>query len=109
MSHRHDNWNKTIFSDEITFQMYRNTLQVRYHQGRSRPYKVMVKHPYKVHLWAAFSSTGPIDFHLFTNNMNAQVYCDILSLQLIPNTQSLGTCWRFQQDNAPTHTARITQ
>ena len=50
MLHRHDNWNKTIFLDETTFQMYRNTLQVRYRQEEPRLLKTMVKHPYKVHM-----------------------------------------------------------
>src|SRR5215208_6981059 len=79
------NWKQTIFTDESTFQMFRNTQLVRYKAGNPRPQRAMVKHPYKVHVWGAFSARGPIGFHMFTGMMNAKVYCQILESHLLPN------------------------
>jgi transposase len=108
LAHSQDSWNHTIFSDETTFQLFRNTELVRYKVGEARPHRPVVKHPYKVHLWAAFSRKGPIGFHLFTGIMNAQIYCQILTAHLFPNASEAGRQWRFQQDNCPIHTAKIT-
>ena len=41
--------------------------------------------------------------------MNSEKYCEILQSQLVPNAHDAGYGWRFQQDNAPTHTAGRTQ
>lgn len=109
LNHRQDDWSHTIFSDESTFQTFRNTQLVRYKLGSSRPSRPMVKHPYKVHVWGAFCHQGPIGVELFTGSMNSVKYCEILQSQLLPNAYHAGYGWRFQQDNAPTHTARLTR
>jgi len=57
----------------------------------------------------AFSAKGPIGFVLFTETMNAQKYCGILENHLFPNASQAGSKWRFQHDNAPMHTAKITR
>src|SRR6266511_122253 len=74
-NHAQDTWSITIFSDETTFQMFRNTQLVRYRRGDPRPCRGMVKHPYKVHAWGAFTAQGPVALFLFTENLNAQRYC----------------------------------
>lgn len=109
LRHAKDQWKQTIFSDETTFQMFRNTQLVRYRKGGQRPQRSMVKHPYKVHAWGAFSANGPVGFVLFIETMNAQKYCEILEQHLFPNASRTGRRWRFQQDNAPMHTSRITR
>jgi len=109
LRHAKDRWNQTIFSDETTFQTFRNTQPVRYRLGNQRPQRPMVKHPYKVHVWGAFSANGPIGFVLFTETMNAQKYCEILEQHLFPNASRAGPRWRFQHDNAPMHTASVTR
>ena len=73
-SHAHDNWSHTIFSNETTFQMFRNTQLVRYRRGSLRPHRSIVKHPYKIHAWGAFSTRGSISLFLFTENLNAFKY-----------------------------------
>ncbi|CAJ0850196.1 16833_t:CDS:2 [Entrophospora sp. SA101] len=55
IKYRKQNWNKVIFSDETTFQIFRNTQKVFYKIGTQPPIKAMVKHPYKIHAWGAFS------------------------------------------------------
>ena len=94
-NHAQDTWSTTIFSDETTFQMFRNTQLVRYRRGNSRPCRSMVKHPYKVHAWGAFTAQGPVALFLFTGNLNAQRYCEILESCLFPNIPQVGRRWRF--------------
>ena len=108
-NHAQDTWSTTIFSDETTFQMFRNTQLVRYRRGDPRPCRGMVKHPYKVHAWGAFTAQGPVALFLFTENLNAQRYCEILESFLIPNIPKVGRGWRFQQDNSPIHTSQVTR
>ncbi|CAJ0908040.1 17096_t:CDS:2, partial [Entrophospora sp. SA101] len=55
VKYRKQNWNKVIFSDETTFQMFQNAQKVFYKIGIQPPSKDMVKHPYKIHAWGAFS------------------------------------------------------
>ncbi|GBC03809.1 hypothetical protein RclHR1_05330008 [Rhizophagus clarus] len=109
LNHNHDDWSHTIFSDESTFQTFRNTQIVRYKAGNLRPSHPMIKHPYKVHVWGAFSHQGPIGVALFTGKINSAKYREILQFQLLPNAYHAGYGWKFQQDNAPTHTAKLTQ
>src|SRR5215211_6836226 len=94
LSHNQDDWSHTIFSDESTFQTFCNTKLVRYKAGSL----------YKVHVWGAFCHQGPIGIELFTGKMNSAKYCEILQSQLLSNAHGAGYGWRFQQDNAPTHT-----
>ncbi|GES96921.1 IS630 family transposase [Rhizophagus clarus] len=109
LNHNYDDWSHTIFSDESTFQTFCNTQIVRYKAGNLRPSHLMVKHPYKVHVWDAFSRQGPIGVALFTGKINSAKYREILQFQLLPNAYHAGYGWKFQQDNAPTHTAKLTQ
>jgi transposase len=108
-NHVHDSWTHTIFSDETTFQMFRNTQLVRHRRGSPRPHRSLVKHPYKVHAWGAFSAQGSISLFLFTENLNARKYCQILETHLFPHISRTRRRLRFQQDNAPVHTAGVTQ
>ncbi|GBB95674.1 hypothetical protein RclHR1_25900001 [Rhizophagus clarus] len=66
LNHIQDDWSHTIFSDESTFQTFHNTQIMHYKAGNLRPSHPMVKHPYKVHVWGAFSHQGPIGVALFT-------------------------------------------
>ena len=86
-SHLNKNWKKVIFSDETTFQLFRNTTLVRYKVGQEKPRRAIVKHPLKVHAWGAFCSRGAVGF---TENMNGELYRKILT----------------QLDNNPKHTAK---
>ena len=69
----------------------------------------MVKHPYKVHACGTFTAQGPVALFLFTENLNAQRYCEILESFLIPNIPKVGRGWRFQQENSPIHTSQVTR
>ena len=65
----------------------------------------MVKHPFKAHVWAAINIKGKIGIHIFTENLNRYLYCEILNNHLYDNADKLlGHRWVFQQDNDPNHT-----
>ena len=108
-AHQRERWNKVVFSDETTFQIFRNTTQIRYKSGEPRPCHAIVKHPFKVHVWGAFCAKGVVGFHMFTENMNGELYREILTENLFEQArQILGNRWVFQQDNDPKHRARLT-
>ena len=91
-------WSKTIFSDELIFQMFTNTTQVRYKIGEPKPRRATVKHPFKVHVWGAFFAKRTVGFHIFTENMNAELYREILNQNLFDQAyQLLGNRWIFQR------------
>ncbi len=110
MKYQGQNWNQVVFSDETTFQMFQNTQKVFYKAGTQPPQKPMVKHPYKVHAWGAFSAKGQVGFLLFTGIMDGAFYREILNENLFENAKYvMGRRWVFQQDNDPKHTARETK
>ncbi|CAG8656374.1 3884_t:CDS:2 [Rhizophagus irregularis] len=94
LNHIKDDWTHTIFSDESTFQTFRNTQIVHYKAGNPHPVHPMVKHPYKVHVWDAFCRQRPIGVALFTENMNSAKYREILQSQLLPNAYHAGNVER---------------
>ena len=70
----------------------------------------MVKHPYKVHAWGAFCAQGPIALVLFTENLNAKRYQEILETYFFPYVSVANRRLHFQQDNSPIHKAdKITE
>ena len=65
--HVNYNWKKVVFSDEITLQIFCNTLPA---QSRDKkPIAPMVKHPFKVHVWGVISIKGKIGIYIFTKNL----------------------------------------
>lgn len=57
------------------------------------------------HVWRKWALRG------IRGNMSGAMYQDILEENLISSakTKNLGRQWKFQQDNNPKHTAKITQ
>ena len=109
IAHARQNWKTVVFSDESTFQMFRNTMPAFYKVGTDIPQKGVPKHPAKVHVWGAFSARGTIGFHMFTQNMDGPLYREILSNHLFENaSRVMPKRWVFQQDNDPKHTAKET-
>ena len=96
-THLRKNWKTVIFSDEITFQMFQNTMKAFHKVGTSVPYKGVPKHPAKVHIWGAFSAYGTIGFHIFTQNMNGRLYHEIFTDHLFENAfRIMPLHWIFQ-------------
>jgi len=108
-SYLNENWKKVIFSDETTFQLFRNTTLVRYKIGEKKPRHAVVKHPLKVHIWEAFCARGVMRFHCFTENINGKLYWDILTKNFFTSaTKILERRWSFQQDNDSKYRAKLT-
>jgi transposase len=106
---RDKSWKKTVFTDETTFQLFRNTIQVRHKNGKDVPHKCCPKHPLKVHVWGSFCAKGLVGFHIFEKNMNGELYRNSITENLFENAQRLlGKNWRLQQDNDPKHKAKKT-
>ena len=49
----------------------------------------MVKHPFKVHVWGAISIKGKISIHMFTENLDRHLYCQILNEHLYDNASAM--------------------
>jgi transposase len=108
-THLEQDWKTVVFSDETTFQMFRNTMKAFHKVGTSVPHKGVPKHPAKVHVWGAFSACGTIGFHMFTQNMDGRLYREILTNHLFENaSRVMPSHWIYQQDNDPKHTAKET-
>ena len=71
------------------------------------PIAPMVKHPFKLHVWATISMQGKIGFYLFTQNIDQHLYQKILNENLYENvTTKHKKWWIFQQDNNLKHTSK---
>ena len=104
-----DNWSQTVFSDETCFQLFRNTVR-RWSKNPQAEVKRIPKNRQKVMVWGAISANGKIGLCMFEGIMNAKLYIDILKKNLLPAAKRhYGDDWRFQQDNDPKHTARVSK
>ena len=54
--HLNDNWNKTVFTDETAFQLFRNTIE-RLYKGK-RPVRRIPKDRTKIFAWGGFLIKG---------------------------------------------------
>jgi transposase len=105
-------WTIYWFGDEKVFQCFskgNSKNDVIWYDLDEKPVpEPAVQHGAKVNAYAAFSATGKTRIHLFTENMNAAIYRDILRDVLLPATAGLPR-WVYLQDSSRTHTARATQ
>ncbi|CAB5314819.1 unnamed protein product [Rhizophagus irregularis] len=105
--HINNRWNKTIFTDETAFQLFRNTVE-RWYKGE-RPVRRMPKDRTKIMAWGGFCVKGKTSLFCFKQIMNAEFYVEILRTHIPEISQMLGDHWRFQQDNDPKHTSRLAK
>lgn len=105
--HLYDNWKRTLFSDETAFQLFRNTI-TQWYKG-ARPIKRMPKDRTKIFVWGGFCSKGKTSLFCFKEIMDSKFYINILQNHKQEIRELLGNNWRFQQDNDPKHTSKITK
>ncbi len=106
-NHINDQWEKTIFTDETAFQLFRNTVE-RWYKGE-RPVRRIPKERTKIMAWGGFCVEGKTSLFCFKQIMNAEFYVEILRRHAPEITQMLGNDWRFQQDNDPKHTSCLAK
>ena len=107
--HLNDDWQSTVFTDESSFQLFRNTIR-RWSKYPQEEKKRVPKNRQKVHVWGSISYQGKVGFHSFQNIMNSDYYVDILENNLIENAQrQFNGKWRLQQDNDPKHRSATTK
>jgi hypothetical protein len=105
--HLNDDWNKTLFTDETSFLLFRNTVE-RWYKNK-RPVRRMPKDRTKIHAWGGFCVEGKTNLFCFKQIMDASFYVEILSGHITQIEEMLGDEWRFQQDNDPKHTSRLAR
>eukprot|EP00762_Andalucia_godoyi_P008781 ANDGO_06846.mRNA.1 Transposable element Tcb2 transposase len=107
--HLDDDWSRTIFSDETSVQLYRNTVCM-WTRVDQKKYRRVPKMQPKVMIWSAFCADGTFDVVAIEGTMDADKYIDILEHHLSERAGELfAGDYRFQQDNDPKHSARKTK
>ena len=107
--HQGDDWNRTIFTDESSFQLFRNTVR-RWSKNPEIKVKRIPKNSQKVHIWEAVSIKGVVGYRTFRTNLNGIHFVDILKHHLLPGaTIQFKRRWRLQQDNDPKHTSGVAK
>jgi transposase len=107
-AHLHDDWSRTVFSDETSMQLEANAVKLWCKKSKT-PIKGRPKNRKKIMAWGGFSATMKTPLATFDEIMDSKVYTEILAEFLVPSVVPLGTRWRFQQDNDPKHTSRFTR
>jgi transposase len=102
--HLADNWTKTIFSDETSIWL--DGAHVKRWMPAHQAYSVeRRKYPPKLHVWGAISKKGIFGPTIWRENMNGELYTDILNYNWgdIEHAFRYTRGWRFQQDGDPKH------
>ena len=115
MSTKHiDYWNHVLWSDEMKINLFGSGGFKHVWQRPGEEYKdkcVMptVKHGGgNVMVWGCMSASGVGELHFIEENMNSNMYCEILQQSMIPSLQKLGRRAVFQHDNDSKHTSTTT-
>lgn len=95
-----------LFVDETTIRI--EELPLYHVRERGIPqshFKAIEKEKLKLNIWGGISKCGVTQFVGFQQNMNGQIYCDILQNFVLPFTQESNEGdMVIHQDNASTHT-----
>ena len=86
--HQNFDWDKVIFTDESTFQLFQRRKKVWQFIERKKVFHT-VKHPQKVHVWGCFSSSGFGKLVCFQRNLDANFLCKIYEKGLLPSACKL--------------------
>ena len=109
MAHQNDEWSRTIFSDETSYQLFRNTIRCSSKYAQEEK-KRIPKNKQKIMVWRAFSMKGQISCHSFRTIMDGPLYVEILRKHLLSGEKKqFGSRWRYQQDNDPKRTSGVAK
>ncbi|MBC7196880.1 MAG: IS630 family transposase [Deferribacterales bacterium] len=100
-------WDRTVFTDEAGFWVFDNGKYGWFKSGVSHPV-VSDQYSNKLNVWAAISSYGKVDIHVFAEKFTKEKYLDIIQDHLLPSGDEIfGNDWQLQQDNHRAHTANV--
>ena len=109
MAHKDDDWSRTVFSDETSYQLFRNTIR-RWSKYAQEEKKRIPKNKQKIMVWGAFSIKGQLSCYSFRTTMDGPFYVEILRKHLLAGARKqFGSRWRYQQDNDPKHTSKVAK
>jgi len=108
--HLKDNWTKTLFTDEASFWLD-NCHVKRWLPSDQSNVNPKRKYPPKLHVWAGVSSKGIVGPIIFHENMNGELFSDILlyGMSQIKNIFKFTTCWRVLQDGDSKHRCTLAK
>jgi transposase len=108
--HKNFDWEKVIFTDESTFQLFQSNRKVWQFVERRKVFRT-VKHPQKVHVWGCFSAKGFGKLICFERNLDALFMNSIYERGLLPSACEFfgadNIDWILQEDNDPKHRSKI--
>ncbi|CAF3398923.1 unnamed protein product [Rotaria socialis] len=112
-----DDWRKVIFSDESTFYVLKRKNQCkiwRLDKEKLLPECLQQTNTGdggKIGIWGGISGFGTTIAKIYTENMNGQLYCNILQTELKRSMAKFlkKTKMIYQQDLAPWHTSGIVK
>lgn len=103
-------WDKIIFTDELTFRLNHTTRKSWRFPWRRKIFRT-VKHPAKVNVWGCFSSKGLDWIVCFTGNLDSNKMCSIYRQGLLLSAKDTfgidSTDWILMEDNDPKHRSRL--
>ena len=109
LAHQNDDRSRTIFSDEASYQLFRNTIR-RCSKYAQEEKNRIPKNKQKIMVWGTFSIKGQISCHSFRTIMDGALYVEILRKHLLSKAKKkFGSRWRYQQDNDPEHTSGVAK
>ena len=110
-----DDWGRVLWSDESTFQLWRNKgrVWVRRRQGERFLEECIVptvKHGGgKIMVWGTMARSGVGSLTVVDGRLNSEAYIKIIKKYVKKDGKNLiGRRFTFQQDGAPCHTAKAT-
>lgn len=107
--HQHDQWDRTVFADEVCFQLEPNGRAKLWFPRRQRPIVEVHQYPRKLHALGAVSAIGVVGNLSFADTWNRHTFVGGVVTDILPMaTAFYGNNWRLQLDNATAHTAGHT-
>lgn len=110
MKNSNEMYENVIFTDECTVQLDRHSRICFRKKYQRRLLKPRAKHPAKIHIWGGISYRGATNVVMFTGNMDAPRYKQILEAGLLP---FIDECYpdghRLHQDNDPKHCSKLIE
>jgi hypothetical protein len=106
-------WRKTVFSDEKRFCLQGpDSYRYQWYLPGTAPLMVdqTDQHKKGIMVWGAIAHDYECPLHVFTENVDADLYIHMLALHFFPNVAlAFPSGFYFIQDNAPPHRSFDTQ